>query len=163
MNRKIFAISVVVLAIDQISKSVIGTMLQLNESFTVINNFFNITLVHNYGAAWSIFNNRVSLLVIGTTIALAVIYRYMYSFKMNKRNTIVFGILTGGILGNLVDRVFLGYVIDFFDFNILGYSFPVFNIADIAIVIGVALLVYAIIKGEDKNEKNNSPRKIGKN
>lgn len=159
MNRKIFAISVIIFALDQISKNIVGIVLDLNESITIIKNFFSITLVHNYGAAWNLFQNRTLLIIIGTIIAIIIIYRYMYSFQMNKRNIIAFGLLTGGIFGNLVDRVLHGYVIDFVSFNIFGFNFPVFNISDMSIVIGVGLLIIAIIKGEDKIDKVNSKKK----
>ena len=71
-----------------------------------------------------------------------------------KRNTLLFGLLFGGIIGNLIDRIFYGYVIDFLDFTIFGYDFPVFNFADICIVSGIFLLIIAICKKEDINEVN---------
>ena len=74
----------------------------------------------------------------------------MYSFKKNRRNNIAFGLILGGIFGNLIDRILKGYVIDFLDFKIFNYDYPVFNIADIAIVVGVILLGYAILRKEDK-------------
>ena len=152
MNRKIFAISIIVFIIDQVSKNVLSAILTLNKDVEIVKDFFYITLTNNYGAAWSILENKTILIIIGTLIALVIIYKFMYSFKMNKRNIIAFGILTGGILGNLIDRIIHGYVIDFLNFKIFGYNFPVFNIADVAIVCGIFLLIYAIIKGEDKDE-----------
>ena len=87
----------------------------------------------------------------------------MNSFKKNTRNNIAFSIMLAGIAGNLVDRVCLGYVRDFLDFNIFGYSYPVFNLADTFIVIGVILLIIAIIKGEDKNGSSSKGRNTRKN
>ena len=66
-----------------------------------------------------------------------------------------FSFLYSGILGNLIDRVFRGYVIDFLDFNIFGYDYPVFNFADICIVFGIILMIIAIIKKEDLNENRS--------
>ena len=91
-----------------------------------------------------------------------MIIRYSYSFKKTKLNTYGFGLLLGGILGNLSDRLIFGYVKDFLDFIIFRYDFPVFNIADISIVIGVVLLIISILKGEDKNGSKSS-RKQYKN
>ena len=158
MNRKILVISIVVLILDQVSKGVIDIFLKLGESIPLINNFFNLYYIHNYGAAWGIFENNTILLISLTIVALIIIYRYMYLFTRNKRNDIAFGLLTGGIVGNLIDRILFGYVRDFFDFYIFGYDFPIFNVSDIAIVSGIFLLVIAIFKGEDENGKNSSKK-----
>ena len=156
MNRKIFTAAIIALLIDQISKVLISMFLEINDQIIVIKNFFSLYFIENYGAAWSILSGKVNLLIIASVIALIIIYRYMYNFKNNKRNNFAFGVIIGGIFGNLIDRVFLGYVRDFLSFNIFGYKYPVFNFADTFIVIGVFLLIFAIIKGEDKNGTNQS-------
>ena len=161
MNKKTLIIAAVALILDQLFKTIIESSLHLNESIRVIKNFFAITYTNNYGAAWSLFNEKIFFLILVGIISLFIIYRYMNTFKENKRNIIAFGLLCGGIAGNLLDRIFLGYVRDFFDFKILGYDFPVFNISDMAIFFGVVLLIIAIIKGEDNG--NSSKRKSKKN
>lgn len=163
MNRKILLVSMITLILDQITKSIISSIIKLGTTKTIIKNFFYITTVHNDGAAWGIFSNQKFLITIGTIISFIVIYKFIYGFKENARNNIAFGLVLGGFAGNLCDRLFLGYVRDFLDFYIFGYDFPVFNIADIGIVIGVILLIIAILKGEDVNENNSkrSKRKIG--
>ena len=88
-------------------------------------------------------------------IALFILFRYLYSFKLNTRNNIAFGLLFGGICGNLIDRLFIGYVRDFLSFKLFHYNYPVFNLADVFIVIGVFLLIIAIFKGEDKRENGS--------
>lgn len=161
MNRKILTIAIIALAIDQITKVATSIILDFNRPIQVIKDFFYLTLCHNDGAAWGLFSNTKIIIIIGTFIALLVIYHFIYCFKRNNRNNIAFGLLLGGLSGNLIDRLLFGHVRDFLDFYIFGYDYPVFNIADICIVVGVILLIIAIIKGEDTNE-DNSNRKSSK-
>lgn len=155
MNKKTYLIAAVILIIDQVVKSVMEIYFKLNESVVVIKDFFRITIVHNTGGAWSILNNYSYIFIIFSIIALIVLIKFMFSFKNNLRNNIAFALTISGILSNLADRMFLGYVRDFLDFKIFNYDYPIFNIADIAIVLGVFLLIVAIFKGEDKFEKNS--------
>ena len=152
-NKIIYLIGAIVLIIDQITKMFI------DKSKTIIDDFFYISPVNNYGAAWSILNNKTIFLISVSIIILIVLFRYQVFFKMNTRNKIAFGLVYGGLLGNLLDRVVYGYVRDFLDFNILGYEYPIFNLADACLVIGIILLVIAIFKGEDEFGKNHSKRK----
>lgn len=159
MYKKVFILSAIVLLLDQISKGIIEAYIKFGESVKVIRDFFYITNVHNTGAAWGIFNDKIPLLVVLTIFALALIYKYLNTFKKNPRNVVAFSILIGGILGNLIDRVFIGHVRDFLDFYINGYNFPVLNLSDICIVIGTCLLIIAIIKGEDKKDAVSSKKR----
>lgn len=163
MTKKQLMLLIVAFACDQISKIVISSYIKLNESIIVIKNFFKITSNHNYGAAWGILKNNTALLIIFSIIAIFIILRYMNNFKKNTRNNIAFSIIFAGIAGNLSDRVCLGYVRDFLDFRILNYNFPIFNLADTFIVIGVILLIIAILKGEDKNGSSSKGNKKQKN
>lgn len=162
MSKKIYIITLVIFILDQITKSLISTYLKLNESIEIIKDFFYIRYINNKGASWGILENNRILLIGLSIIAIIMIIRYSYSFKKTKLNTYGFGLLLGGILGNLSDRLIFGYVKDFLDFIIFRYDFPVFNIADISIVIGVILLIISILKGEDKNGSKSS-RKQYKN
>ena len=158
MNKKIFYLAVLTLIVDQVSKVLIEFNFQYETATKVIKDFFYITSYHNAGAAWGILNNRLVLIIGATLILGIIIYRFMYSFQQNKRNTIAFGLLIGGLAGNLLDRLFFGYVRDFLDFRIFHYYYPVFNLADSAVVIAVGLLIIAIIKGEDKTNVNKSKK-----
>ena len=149
MNKKTYIIAVLILIIDQVSKTLIETFVKLNDSVQVIKDFFYITVVHNTGGAWSIFSNHSYLFIIASVIAIILLIKFMFGFKNNLRNNIAFAFLFGGIFSNLADRIFLGYVRDFLDFKLCGYNYPIFNIADITIVVGVILLIVAVIKGED--------------
>lgn len=155
MNKKTFFIAVLILILDQVSKSIVEIFVGLEKSVNIINNFFKLTVLHNTGGAWSILNNHSMIFIIASILAFLILLKFMFSFKQNKRNEFAFAFLFGGILSNIADRIFLGHVRDFLDFKIFGYNFPVFNVADIAIVVGVFLLIIAIIKGEDKLEENN--------
>lgn len=152
-NKIIYLIGAVVLIIDQLTKMFI------DKSKTIIEGFFYLNPVNNHGAAWSMFNNQTIFLIIVSLVILIALFRYQVFFKMNIRNKIAFGLVYGGLLGNLLDRVMFGYVRDFLDFTIFGYNYPIFNLADTCLVIGVIFLIIAIFKGEDNLEKNKSKRK----
>lgn len=158
MNKKVFAVSIITLLVDQISKGLIDACFTFGLRVPVIKHFFYITSCHNEGAAWSIFINQKVFILVCTFLALLLIYRYLYVFKLNTRNNIAFGLLIGGIVGNLVDRVLFGYVRDFLDLYIVSYDYPVFNFADVAIVVGVFLLFIAISKGEDVKDATDRKR-----
>ena len=148
LNKKIQSIIFLSLILDQISKIVINTNLKENESIKVIGSFFKLTKVFNEGAAFSLFDGSKVFLIIVSIISILFLLYMMKDFKDSKLNNIAFGFIFGGILGNLIDRLFLGYVRDFLDFNILGFHYPVFNLADSFIVIGVIILIIELIKGE---------------
>ena len=156
MNKKIFCVAVIALFLDQMSKFLISIFFHIGEQYRIIKNFFSFNFIENYGAAWSILSGNVDLIIIASIVALIIIYRYIYNFQTNKRNNLAFGFIIGGIFGNLIDRIFLGYVRDFLSFKLFGYNYPVFNLADSFIVIGVLLLIIAIVKGEDKNGTDKS-------
>ena len=148
LNKKMQAIIFITLILDQISKIVINTSLKENASIKVLGKFFKLTNVYNEGAAFSLFDGSKVFLIIISVISILLLLYMMKDFKNSKLNYIAFGLIYGGILGNLIDRLFLGYVRDFLDFNIFGFHYPVFNLADSFIVIGVIILIIDLIKGE---------------
>ena len=111
MSKKTFIIAIIILIIDQLSKSIIEIYIPLNESLTIFKGF-SLTVVHNFGGAWSIFANMSYLFILFSIISLIFLIRFMFSFKNNIRNNIAFALTTGGIISNLADRLFLGYVRD---------------------------------------------------
>jgi len=145
--KKIIPISVLIFLIDQLVKLVITFNIELNTSVSVIKDFFYISNVHNYGAAFSIlYGNRIFLIFV-SLIAILFIYFFLIKNKNLRRiEVVIYSLLLGGVCGNLFDRILYGYVIDFLDFNIFGYNFPVFNIADICIVISIGLIVFDTIR-----------------
>ena len=128
--KKIISIAFIAFLIDRIIKCILINV----GSFTIIKNFFAITILKNTGAAFSILrNNTVFLIMIGL-IALFLIYWFLIKNKTLKTIEIwVYGLLIGGIIGNLTDRIIYGYVIDYLDFNIFGFNAPVFKTKNIKI------------------------------
>ncbi len=150
MKKKISIFTIIFLLVDLITKYVVESNLKLWQTIPIINNFFGITKVYNNGASWNILAGQQFVLILIAIIILAFLFKYQQKFILNKRNVLTFSLLYSGILGNLLNRIFNGYVIDFIDFKIFGYDFPVFNFADIWIVVGIFLLVIAILKKEDE-------------
>ena len=141
--------SLVFLIIDQAVKLYLKGELVFNQSIVLVKNFLNITLVKNTGAAFSILSDSTTLLIIiGILAALAIIF-YVYKLvEMNDFDVFSYSLLLGGVLGNLVDRIVHGYVIDYISLNIFGYHFPIFNFADICIVVSVILIIGTALKGD---------------
>lgn len=127
----------------------------MNESIKIIDNFFYLTYTRNNGAAWSILKDHRILLLIITVIVLFLIVKYMNKEKIDDREEIAYGIIIGGIIGNLFDRIVYSEVIDFLDFKIFGYNYPIFNFADCFIVIGIIILIIINFRKEH-NERNIS-------
>ena len=155
MKKEPYIIALLFFIVDLISKQLIMKLMSLSESIKIIDNFFYITYTRNNGAAWSILENKRILLLIITVFALFLINKYMNKEKLTKLECFTYGMIIGGILGNLFDRIFYEEVIDFIDFRIFGYNYPIFNLADCFIVIGIFILIIMTIKGE-KNERNKS-------
>lgn len=149
MKKKSLIIATIIVIIDQVLKILIDNILSINESIQVIPNVFYITKVYNTGAAWSMFEGSGILLIIIAIVAFFLLLKYQNVFVEKKRNTLAFALIYGGLVGNLIDRVIYGYVIDYLHIYIFGFSFPVFNLADMAIVVGFLLIIIAIIKGEE--------------
>ena len=139
--KLISIIGIIVLLIDIISKRLVINFLIENESFKIIDNFFSLTYVKNTGVAFSMIEGYVWLIIIATIIILFMLFKYIKEGISNNCELVSYGFIIGGAVGNLVDRIFYGYVVDFFDFNIFGYQAPIFNIADIFIVVGVLMLI----------------------
>jgi len=115
----------------------------------IIPHFFYVTEVHNTGGAWGIFSSHIAILtLISFTVILFLIYMLFKEKHIGPLAIAYYSLLIAGIAGNFIDRLFNGYVIDFLNFYLLGYDYPVFNIADIFIVVGIMLLIFELIRGE---------------
>lgn len=131
-------IAIVITLADQATKQIVRYSFGLGESRPIIPGFFDLTYVRNQGAAWGMFRDHGVVLIIISIIMLALMLRFRGSlFVSGWEHKISFGLLLGGIIGNLLDRIRLLYVTDFLDFYIGSYHWPAFNIADSSICIGV--------------------------
>ncbi len=139
------AIIVAILVVDLVTKYVFDAKLAGGESVTVIPYLFNFRIVHNYGAAWGMLAGKQVFLIVLTFIFLGIfIFYYIKEKNKSWLLNVTFGFLFAGCLGNLYDRLIFGYVRDMIEFD-FWKSFPIFNFADVALSVGVVLLVVYLI------------------
>ena len=150
-NLIIFAIIIFTFFLDLVTKNYAINNLLLNHSIT-INTFLNFTLAFNYGAAFSFLSDAGGwqrwFFVIFSLIVISFISYILIKDKDSEY--IAYSLVLGGALGNLYDRFLLGYVIDFIEFHYDNFYWPIFNIADIAISIGIILLLYSMFSKDNK-------------
>ena len=153
---KLFVTAAIVLLLDQLTKLWVVKTIAFNSYFfpqdadviEVVNDFFYIVHIGNEGAAWGMFSGHGKIFVLFTLVALGAIYLFRHSLELYRKSVqIAFGMLIGGALGNLIDRILYGHVVDFLDFH-FGFTlpwvlpngrYPAFNVADSSIVIGVSI------------------------
>ncbi len=143
-KRNIILVIILVstLLIDQITKVIAAASLGLYESFTIIPDFFAFTYVKNTGAAWSMLEGKMIFFYLITIVALIAMVLYFRTLKKHQYlSKIGLVLMISGTLGNFIDRLFLHYVRDFIDFYIFGYDFPIFNVADMCLVIGIGVVL----------------------
>lgn len=140
---------VLFLVFDQIIKIFLSANLKLNQSILIIKDFFTITLTHNTGAAFSILSGSGFLLIIIGILAVLGLVLYVNGLDdIEDSDTLIYSLLMGGILGNLIDRIIHGYVIDYLSFKFYSYYFPVFNFADICIVVSIILIIARMLRAD---------------
>ena len=153
MKKRITILSIIsflIIVIDRVVKILVNRYISLNKTISLIKNVFYLTNVHNEGAAFSImYGLRYILIAVSIAFLIFIIY-YMYK---KKKYNIEFALIIGGLIGNLIDRIVFGYVIDYIGVIIFKYYFPIFNIADALIVIGAIIFIFR--KDGDKNEINS--------
>ncbi len=153
----LLTVSVLVIGIDQASKLYINKVMELHSSITVVQNFFNITYMRNKGAAFSFLSNfsyRIPFFILVSLIAITVIVSVLYKLRPDQKFAAVsLSLILSGALGNLIDRVRLGEVIDFLDAHWYEHHWPAFNVADSAICVGVFLLAIDMFLEERRQKK----------
>lgn len=145
------ALGVLVLALDIITKIAAEKMLILVDTIPVLEDVFHLTYVENRGIAFGIFSGGRVFFIITTVIILTALIIFLIKTDKKSRTIWLKGgatLVTSGAIGNLIERIIKGYVVDFLDFRII--NFPVFNIADIAVCVGAFMLVIHFIRMEDK-------------
>lgn len=151
-KKNIYIIAIIYLIIDQIVKIIVRTKMELYQEIKIIPKLFSLYYVENDGAAFSILGNQTIFLIIISIICLIILNKFILEEELPKNSLIPLGCLLGGIVGNLIDRIIFKSVTDYLSIFIFKYSFPVFNIADIGITVGTALLILNIVLEEKKNK-----------
>ena len=146
-----YLISLVIVLLDQLAKLLVDRSMRLGQSIPIVPGFFDLTFVLNPGAAFSLFatlpewirNPFFILLSVGAAV-LIVAYRSRH-LRENHLASVSLALILGGAIGNLIDRLWYGVVVDFLDAHIYQYHWPIFNVADSAISVGVALLLLEML------------------
>ena len=151
-----YVIALIAILVDQATKYVIASQMELGEKISVIGDFFMITSHRNRGAAFGILQDQRWFFIVVTTIVVIGLVWYINKVRTmpGKLLPIALSLVLGGAIGNFIDRVLYGEVVDFLMFNFGSYTFPIFNIADSCIVIGVGLIILDTLF-EMKREKAN--------
>lgn len=149
-----FLLGILIIIADQATKHLSFEYLMNKRPIVLIENLLELHFVKNYGAAFGILQNQRVFFIAITSLVLMGMTAYMIKNrnKLTQVANVAMGFLLGGALGNLIDRIRLGYVVDFIKVDLRVYDFPVFNIADIFIVLGTGLLIFIILF--DKYEKS---------
>lgn len=146
-------IIIITIFLDQTSKYMAYLKLKDSVPINVIDNFFQLNFIENSGAAWGILKDQRYFFIVLTALIIISLASYMkLNKKLSKSSLTAIALVIGGAMGNLIDRIKMGYVIDFIDINFGSlYDFPVFNFADTFIVVGTFLMAYLLLT--DKYEK----------
>lgn len=130
--------------LDQVTKILVAGNMVLYESIPVIPKLFSLTYIHNYGAAWGMFSEHRWVFLIITAAALMIMPIILYRYrKLHFLFGFSLSMILAGAIGNMIDRVFLGYVVDFIEAVFI--DFPIFNVADICVVVGAVLMAIYLI------------------
>ena len=144
----------VLLGLDLLLKYLVSSYLT---TVNIIDNFFSLTYVLNDGAAFSLFASRTYLLIL---IAIICLFFIIYELKNNLDDRVLsigYSLVLAGLLGNFIDRLIDGYIVDYLSFKILGYNYPIFNFADILIVVGIIIVIIKeILKERGKKDEVRS-------
>ncbi|HHT44991.1 MAG TPA: signal peptidase II [Fastidiosipila sp.] len=142
-----YTIATIIFVLDQVTKALVEAHIPYSSHVTLSDGFFHLVNTRNTGAAWSLFSDLTfsRLLLSAVSLAAAWLIAVAIQKAKSKSGMILLGIVLGGTVGNMVDRIRLGYVTDFFSFTFGKYAFPAFNVADMAITLGALIIVIKAI------------------
>lgn len=150
-----YLIAAFIIGIDQFTKWLVVNKMELYEQIPIIEDFFYFTSHRNSGAAWGILEGKMLLFYIITTIVTIGIIYYMEKYaKGQKLLALSLSFILGGAIGNFIDRLLHKEVVDFLDFKIFSYDYPIFNLADSFLVVGVIILIIATFLEDNEEVKD---------
>lgn len=141
-----FVIIVAIVILDQTVKHLIVGSIKLNDNISVVDGILSLAHIRNYGAAWSMLLGQIGFFVIISTVSLALMAFFFWKFRNRPLYLTGLSLMIGGTIGNFIDRLRLGYVVDMFQLDFI--NFPIFNVADCALTIGVAVILIAMLKDD---------------
>jgi signal peptidase II len=156
-------VSLAVLFLDQWSKGLVTRTMEVHQSKTIISDVFDLTYVRNTGAAFGLFasvDSSVKAILLNSIAVIVFLIVSAYALRSSHKSVrlqVGLALILGGAVGNLLDRVRFGYVVDFLDFSVSGHHWPAFNVADSAICIGVGLLFLDMLGSDDVPAERPTP------
>ncbi|WP_219914541.1 signal peptidase II [Thalassobacillus sp. CUG 92003] len=146
-----YVLALIIIVVDQWTKWLVVTYMELGQSMRIIEGFFYLTSHRNKGAAWGILQGQMWFFYIITVIVIFFVLYYLQQYaKKSPWTGLALGLILAGAIGNFIDRLFRREVVDFFDFILFRYDFPIFNVADSSLVVGVAIIMIATFADDRK-------------
>ena len=142
-----FVVMTLIVVIDQLVKYAVASSIKLNSSISVIDGILSLDHIRNYGAAWSMLLGQIWFFVIISIVSLAVMAFFFRKLRNKPLYLTGLSLMIGGTIGNFIDRLRLGYVVDMFQLDFI--NFPIFNVADCALTIGVAVILIAMLRDDE--------------
>ena len=155
MKKKLLIVSSVFILLDQLIKIIVRNSIIVGKETFIIPKFFYLTNVNNTGGAFSILSNNTYFLILIGIIATGFIIYFLRNKKLSLVEELAYGVLVGGIIGNLIDRIIFNSVTDYIGLVFGSYYYPVFNLADIGIVVSIIILIILEFRGEKNGNRSN--------